>query len=86
MHGAENGEKYQFKTDNQAVLHALNSFINDSSTIMDMRRALNSLAKTNEVQVDWIRAHVGYPGNERADELAKEGAEVRVPGCEPLHP
>ena len=58
----------------------------ESKTVKCMRSALNSLGGTNEVVIEWIKAHVGYSGNERADELAQEGAEVRVPGCEPLHP
>ena len=78
--------KVIFKTDNQAVLHALNSFVVESKTVKCMRKALNTLANTNEVVIEWIKAHVGHLGNERADELAKEGAEVRVPGCEPIHP
>lgn len=31
-----------------------------------------------QVRLFWLRAHVGTPGNERADQLAKEGAEREV--------
>ena len=29
----------------------------------------------NRVTLHWIKAHVGHPGNEKADELAKKGAQ-----------
>ncbi|KAL0812196.1 hypothetical protein ABMA28_009571 [Loxostege sticticalis] len=32
-------------------------------------------AQGRRVRLFWLRAHVGTPGNERADQLAKEGAE-----------
>ncbi|KAF8426002.1 hypothetical protein EV426DRAFT_715912 [Tirmania nivea] len=31
------------------------------------------------VRIGWVKAHVGIPGNERADELAKAGAEKLYP-------
>ena len=35
--------------------------------------ALNAVGKNNKVSVSWVRAHVGTEGNEKADELAKNG-------------
>lgn len=36
---------------------------------------LNKLATQNQVEIRWVKAHVGHPGNEIADELAKKGTE-----------
>ena len=38
------------------------------------------------ITIKWIRAHVGYPGNEYADELAKKGTEMLLYGPEPIVP
>ena len=44
--------------------------------------ALNNLGKTRQVELRWIKAHVGYEGNEKADLLAKEGAKLPQPNTE----
>ena len=36
-------------------------------------RAINRYGRRNDLRIHWIKAHVGNPGNERADELAKNG-------------
>ena len=36
--------------------------------------ALNKLGENNQVLIRWIPAHSGYLGNEKADSLAKRGA------------
>ncbi|GBN14984.1 Biotinidase, partial [Araneus ventricosus] len=36
------------------------------------RSIQDSLYNTHNIRLGWIRAHAGYLGNERADELAKE--------------
>ena len=72
-----------FKTDNQALVQSLASHLVITKMVEDTRKALNSLAKKRKVTVGWICSHVGYVGNERADELAKTGSEERLTGCEP---
>lgn len=58
--------------------------------------ALNNLARENKICITWIPSHSGYRGNEKADQLAKQGAnsdsqperEVGVPyqeGCNVLN-
>ena len=58
-----------FKTDNQALVYSLSSHLVVSKTVEDTRHALNKLARKRKVTICWIRAHVGYVGNERADDL-----------------
>lgn len=42
------------------------------------------LARSGEVKFHWVKGHAGYPGNERADQLAKAAkarvADVALPG------
>ena len=48
------------------------SFENDK--LPQLTRALQKVRQTRRVVLQWIPAHCGVPGNERADDLAKEGA------------
>lgn len=49
------------------------------NSVRDCKMALNSLGRANEVRLYWVPAHVGVPGNEEADLLAKRGTELREP-------
>ena len=65
----------RFFTDSQAVLLAIQNRQTFSNTIMDTKVILNEVAnKVNTLRLHWIKAHVGFEGNELADEYAKEGA------------
>ena len=62
-------------TDSQAALKALNRKYITQHTVHDAHIALNSLSRNSKkVTIQWIKAHVGYQGNEIADEYAKLGA------------
>ena len=39
----------------------------------DLWKRLDAIAQKHSVQWDWVKGHAGDPGNERADELAREG-------------
>ena len=58
-----------FLTDSASVLDAL-----DNGGDHELRNSLIELAEKNRVALQWIPSHCGIPGNEAADQLAKEGA------------
>lgn len=41
----------------------------------DLWRALDEAAARHQVSWHWVRGHSGHPENERADQLAREGAK-----------
>ena len=60
-------------TDSQASLQALNSHEIKSLAVKDTIAALNLVRqKVNRLEISWIKAHVGHPGNEMTDKLARE--------------
>ena len=69
------GKEFRFFVDNQATLLALQQNRIESQLLSDTIRALNHACVANKVTLHWIKAHVGHPGNEEADRLAKIGAE-----------
>ena len=50
------------------------SFFSDSLSF-STARAIQLIAEDPWLRLHWVKAHVGTPGNERADELAKKGTE-----------
>ncbi len=43
----------------------------------DLWRQLDALAATHDIEWLWVRGHAGHPENERADELARRGIELK---------
>ena len=75
-----------FHSDSQAAIKAINSTKVKSRMIMDTITQLNTLGLTHRVELRWVPGHEGIPGNERADELAREGSSVQPQGPEPFLP
>jgi ribonuclease HI len=79
-------EPLQFYIDNQALLLALHNPKDTTYLIHETRKTLNTLGEIRKLTLNWTKAHVGTPGNERADVLAKEGTQEITQGCEPMTP
>ncbi|XP_060571271.1 ribonuclease H-like [Ruditapes philippinarum] len=45
----------------------------------ELSEVLSRMSQTRQIALQWIPAHCGIPGNEKADELAKLGAEGDQP-------
>ena len=65
-----------FYSDSQASLAALNKLTIKSDTVEKCLNTLNDLGNKNKVHLRWVKAHVGIPGNETADFLAKRGSSL----------
>ena len=65
-------------TDSLSTLQALTAGSADAS-IDELRDSLQQLQALRRVVLQWIPAHCGIPGNERADSLAKAGSSLAQP-------
>ena len=70
------GRDIKFRVDSQAAIKALGSDETSSELVNDTYNVLQEISTRNDVTVEWIKAHVGWPGNELADEAAKEGSKL----------
>lgn len=73
-------------SDSQAALMALDNSIVKATTVMATMIRLDELSSKQTVKLSWIKAHVGIPGNEKADQLAKAGSEMISHEPEPIIP
>lgn len=65
-------------TDSMSTLQALDS-PDPGPLIQSLQASLATLTQTAPTTLQWVPAHVGLPGNERADHLAKEGSQLTQP-------
>ena len=73
-------------SDSQAAVRSLEARFTRSTIVAECSQKLRKLAENNSVTLQWIPGHAGYEGNERADELAKEGSITDLYGPEPVIP
>lgn len=66
-------EKVVIFTDALSVLQALNQPSKDLNVLVDI---LTELSEKTQLTLQWIPAHCGLQGNEKADQLAREGGAM----------
>ena len=68
-------------TDSLSTIEALESGSDTSKDFTHLTWSLHNLISRHNTRVvlQWIPAHTGIPGNERADSLAKQGASLPQP-------
>lgn len=71
-------------TDSQAAIKALSAYEVNSKLVWECLGKLNELGKKNKVTIYWVPGHLGIPGNEKADELARKGSSNNLQGPEPF--
>ena len=80
----DNNRSIAIVSDSQATLKALNSIQVNSKLVWDCAQALNDLSQNKKVTLAWVPGHSGHPGNEKADDLAKQGSSTAFVGPEPF--
>ena len=65
-----------FMVDSQPALMAIKNPYTSSDSVRTCKRLLNTIGSLNSVTLHYIRAHMGWEFNERADKLAKAGADL----------
>ncbi|XP_018328700.1 uncharacterized protein LOC108739342 [Agrilus planipennis] len=70
------GRDLQICTDSQASIMALEKPVTTSKLVQRVKDTLNELGTRNRVTIIWIPGHSGYNGYEKADKLAKQGADM----------
>jgi ribonuclease HI len=73
-------------TDSKSALQAIDGTVTSSKLVMDCMKELDRLQQLVAVKIHWIKAHVGHEGNEKADQLAKEGTAKISYSTEPILP
>lgn len=71
-------ENIVFNVDSQAVLKALRKNSINTNTAWKCYSALQTLARGNNVYLNWVKSHNENEGNDAADEAAKRATEQEI--------
>ncbi|XP_035204546.1 uncharacterized protein LOC118179482 [Stegodyphus dumicola] len=74
-HNADSNTPIKIFTDSQSSLQSLNKIRITSSSIKAFKEIICTLQETHNTVLNWVKAHEGTKGNERADEEAKRATE-----------
>ncbi|XP_035213931.1 uncharacterized protein LOC118187764 [Stegodyphus dumicola] len=66
---------YRIFTDSLSTLQSLNKGEQRSRSIMSLKEIIHTIKDNKDLEINWIKAHVGNKGNERADEEAKRATQ-----------
>jgi len=73
-------------SDSESVIEALASPVTTSKLVRELKGTLNRLGLRNQITIAWVPGQSGVDGNERADELARQGSASANEGPEPHIP
>ena len=80
------GRDITIYSDSQSSLLSLKGSLIKTRSTLHARLALEALSSENSVKLQWIPAHRGIDGNEKADQLAKSGSNSLYIGPQPSYP
>lgn len=72
---AYRGKHIYICSDSKAALKSLQQMVARSRLVCECREILKELAQANFVKLLWVPGHCGILGNEKADRLARQGAQ-----------
>ena len=64
----------------------MGSYIITGKVVSETKLILYQISEVNNVEVRWIKSHIGQLGNEVADRLAKRGSCQEISGVAPMLP
>lgn len=71
-------------SDSQAAIRAICSAYVNSGLVKECQAVLQEVAKQNMIDIVWVPGHSGVPGNEAADQLARNGSSKLPCAPEPV--
>jgi hypothetical protein len=75
IHAAPSCKNIAILTDSLSTALALESKNTSDNSINILKDSLLKLTQNSRVVIQWIPAHCGMPGNDKADLLAKDGSQ-----------